>query len=137
MNFKYLRNICFLTILLIGFTGSVYAQKPLSRLDRLKKVDAPAPKTNYNKYLKKSRNELQETGAVLFIGYKNYISSQDMGSCVFTPSCSVYAIESFQSDNPFVAYVKVFDRLSRCHPLTAKGEYPYYKKTAQLYDPVH
>lgn len=136
MSFKYLRNIYFLVLLLIGF-GSGYAQKPLSKLDRLKKVGAPTPKTNYNNYLKKSRNELQGTGAILFVGYKNFISSQDMGSCVFTPSCSVYAIESFQSDNPFVAYVKVFDRLSRCHPLTAKGEYPYYKNTPQLYDPIH
>ena len=137
MNFKHLGNIFFLSILLIGFIDSGFAQKPESKLDQLKKVGTPSPKNNYNKYLKKSRNELQGTGALLFVGYKNFISSQDMGSCVFTPSCSVYAIESFQSDNPFVAYVKVFDRLSRCHPLTAKGEYPYYKNTAQLYDPVH
>ena len=137
MNFKQLRHILFLTILLVGCIGSGSAQRPLSKLDRLKKVGAPAPKADYSKYLKESTNELQGTGALLFVGYKNFISSQDMGSCVFTPSCSVYAIQSFRSDNAFVAYVKVFDRLTRCHPLTAKGEYPYYKKTPQLYDPVH
>lgn len=137
MNYKHLQHCIVLILLLVGIAATGYSQKPQSKLDRLKKIGAPAPKTNYNKYLRKSKNELQGTGALLFVGYKNFISSQDMGSCVFTPSCSVYAIESFQSDNPFVAYVKVFDRLSRCHPLTAKGEYPYYKNTAQLYDPVH
>lgn len=137
MSFKILRHLLVIIVLLLGINEYTLAQQGLSKADRLKKIGKTNPEVNYTKYLKNSKNELQATGAVLFVGYKNFISSQDMGSCVFTPSCSVYAIESFQSDNPFLAYVKVFDRLSRCHPLTARGEYPRYKKTALLYDPVH
>lgn len=115
---------------------TVNAQKPLSKLDRLKKVNAPETHTPYGHYLKKSTNEIELTAAVLFVSYKKFVSSQDMASCVFTPSCSVYAIESLQNDHPLLAYVKIFDRLSRCHPLTAKGQYPIDRKTMQLYDPI-
>lgn len=137
MNFKRRGHLLFLTFWWVTLSGVVSAQNPISKADRLRKISEPPKKSNYAGYLKKSNNELKGTGAVLFIGYKNFFSSQDMASCVFTPSCSVYAIEAFQTDNPFVAYLKTFDRLSRCHPLTKKGEYPYYKNTAQLYDPVH
>lgn len=122
-------------LLFAAFAG--VAQQKTSRLEQLKKINAPAPKSNYSSYLKKSSNELELTAAVLFVGYKEFVSSQDMASCVFTPSCSVYAIESLQSDPLPVAYFKIFDRLSRCHPLTAKGQYPIDRKSLQLYDPVH
>jgi putative membrane protein insertion efficiency factor len=92
---------------------------------------------NYKGYLKKSSNELEATAAILFIGYKNFLSSQDMNSCVFTPSCSVYAIECLEHNNPFEAYLKIFDRLSRCHPVTAKNEYPYNYQTQKYYDPAY
>ena len=64
----------------------------ITKLVKLNKPDIHP--NNYKGYLKKSSNELEATAAVLFIGYKNFLSSQDMNSCVFTPSCSVYAIES-------------------------------------------
>jgi len=92
---------------------------------------------NYKSYMKKSSNELEATAAILFIGYKNFLSSQDMNSCVFTPSCSVYAIESLQHNNPFKAYLKIFDRLSRCGPLVTKNEYPYNFETQKYYDPAY
>jgi len=137
MRFNLFLKIITLCGLLSCVSIAAKAQQTLSKFDRLKKIDQPKPKEKFNKYLKRSSNELEQTGAVLFVGYKSFVSSQDMASCVFTPSCSVYAIESLQTDSPFLAYVKIFDRLSRCHPLTAKGEYPYYKNTNQLYDPVH
>jgi putative membrane protein insertion efficiency factor len=107
----------------------------ISKLVKLNKPDSHA--NNYKGYLKKSSNELEATAAILFIGYKNFLSSQDMNSCVFTPSCSVYAIESLQHDNPFEAYLKIFDRLSRCNPLVAKNEYPYNFQTQKYYDPAY
>lgn len=107
----------------------------IAKLVKLNKPDDHS--TNYKSYLKKSSNELKATVAILFIGYKNFLSSQDMNSCVFTPSCSVYAIESFQHNNPFEAYLKVFDRLSRCGPMVAKNEYPYNFETQRYYDPAY
>lgn len=108
-----------------------------TKSDHLKKQFKPGEAVNYKNYLKKSSNELEATGALLFVGYKSFLSSQDMASCVFNPSCSVYAMQSIQNDNPLKAYVKIFDRLSRCHPFPAKGEYKYFKETGLYYDPIH
>lgn len=130
-------RILSLLVIAILFPVSSAIGQSNGKLSALKKLNKPAAKTNYTKYLKQSSNELEATGAVLFLGYKSFFSSQDMASCVFSPSCSVYAIQSFQNDNPFVAYVKTFDRLSRCHPFTAKHQYPFYNNTRFLYDPIH
>jgi len=107
----------------------------IAKLVKLNKPDNQS--NNYSSYLKKSKNELEETAAILFIGYKDFLSSQDMNSCVFSPSCSVYAIESLQHNNPFVAYLKIFDRLSRCHPLIAKNEYKYNYQIQKYVDPAY
>ena len=125
------------SFLCVAFCFLFYVSSPLSvfcnttpKISKLVKLNKPdSHSTNYKGYLKKSSNELEATAAILFIWYKNFLSSQDMNSCVFTPSCSVYAIESLQHNNPFVAYLKIFDRLSRCHPLIAKKEYPYNFQT--------
>ena len=107
----------------------------MAKLEKINKPDSHP--NNYKRYLKKSHNELEATAAILFIGYKNFLSSQDMNTCVFTPSCSVYAIECLQHDNPFKAYLKIFDRLSRCNPLVAKGEYPFNYQIQKYDDPAY
>ncbi|MBN1926239.1 MAG: membrane protein insertion efficiency factor YidD [Prolixibacteraceae bacterium] len=122
-------------MLLVLFSLPALSQGP-SKMARLQKLNKPKEKTDFSKYLKNSKNELEATAAILFIGYKDFLSSQDMASCVFTPSCSVYAIESVQKKNIFVAYMMTFDRLSRCHPFVKNGEYPYNHKTQKFYDPV-
>jgi len=116
-------------------SGFCKSSPKIAKLARLNKPDNHS--NNYNEYLKRSSNELEATVAILFIGYKNFLSSQDMNSCVFSPSCSVYAIESFQHNNPFEAYLKTFDRLARCHPLVAKKEYPYNYQIQKYYDPAY
>jgi putative membrane protein insertion efficiency factor len=135
MTYKPFLNFALLGFLI--FTPFVSQSQAPTKATQLTQLFKPTPKTQYIGYLKKSNNELQATAAIVFIGYKSYLSSQDQSSCVFSPSCSVYAVETIQSDSPVKAYLKVFDRLTRCHPLSARGEYPYYKNTPLLYDPVH
>jgi putative membrane protein insertion efficiency factor len=115
------------------------AQEKLpSKMDKLAKLNKPVKNTvNYKAYLKKSTNEIEGTAAILFLTYKSFFSSQDQNSCVFTPSCSVYAMESLQHDNPFMAYLKIFDRLQRCHPIVKPGEYTFHKPTQRYYDPAY
>lgn len=132
MNSKH--SICLIFILLAPLLAW---NQITSKSDQLKNLFKPAKKENYKSYLKKNSNELEATGAILFVGYKSFLSSQDMASCVFNPSCSVYAMQAIQNDNPFKAYVKIFDRLSRCHPFSAKGEYEYIKETGLYYDPLY
>ena len=129
------RSGILIAVLLVLFSLPAFSQSA-SKLNRLKKLNKPKEKTDFSKYLKNSKNELEATAALLFIGYKDFLSSQDMNSCVFTPSCSVYAIESVKKRNIFEAYLMTFDRLSRCHPFIKQGEYPYKFETKKYYDPV-
>jgi len=123
-----------LTLLVLAPSFS-FGQKK-SKMEQLKTLFKTEKTHNYNQYLKNSTNELEATAAILFLGYKSFLSSQDMNSCVFSPSCSVYAIQSLQHDNPVKAYLKIFDRLSRCHPFSKPGEYVQNKQTYLLYDPA-
>lgn len=129
--------LCILTFFLACAPVLTFAQKTMQKKEQLKQLFKPNPKPDYKKYLKNSTNEAEGTAALLFVGYKSVLSSQDMSSCVFTPSCSVYAIETLKHDPIYIAYFKIFDRLSRCHPLSAKHEYEIHPKTGMLYDPAY
>jgi len=137
MNFKLIGLI--VAVLIHMASPTVQAQGKLSsKMDKLAKLNKPVKSAvNYKAYLKKSTNEIEGTAAILFLTYKSFFSSQDQNSCVFTPSCSVYAMESLQHDNPFVAYLKIFDRLQRCHPIVKPGEYTFHQPTLRYYDPVY
>ncbi|HKK81823.1 MAG TPA: membrane protein insertion efficiency factor YidD [Prolixibacteraceae bacterium] len=136
MNYKPL-ILVILTFFIASAPNFLCAQKPMQKTAQLKKLFKPNPKPDYKKYLKNSTNEFEGTAALLFVGYKSFLSSQDMSSCVFTPSCSVYAIETLKRNPIHTAYLKIFDRLSRCHPLSTKHEYEFHPKTGMLYDPAY
>jgi len=134
---KMFMPIAFILGLIVSSPVPSPAKTP-SKFEKLAQLNKPENHNHqYRSFLKKDANELEATVAILFIGYKTFFSSQDMNSCVFTPSCSVYAIESFQHRNPFVAYLRTFDRLSRCHPLVASKEYPYNYQIQKFYDPAY
>ncbi len=80
-------------------------------------------------------NELKTVSSVLFMFYKEFISSQDINSCVFTPSCSVYAIESVNKKGLLKGLMASFDRITRCSAL-AYGYYDIDRKTNLNIDPV-
>jgi putative component of membrane protein insertase Oxa1/YidC/SpoIIIJ protein YidD len=65
-----------------------------------------------------SSNELEFLLYILFMGYKHYFSSQDQRSCTFTPSCSVYAVETIKKNGVMVGFLDTMDRLSRCNGLS-------------------
>ena len=71
----------------------------------------------------------------LFLFYKRRISSQDMGACNFTPSCSEYAMLSVKQLGAAKGIINGFDRLTRCHPIAAKY-YPRDSTGQKLADPV-
>ncbi len=51
----------------------------------------------------------------LFRLYKKYISSNDNGGCVFTPSCSEYALLAIKKQGITKGYLNTVDRLLRCN----------------------
>lgn len=91
---------------------------------------------NYVEPLRESENEIDIAVSTVFLFYKTFISSQDMPKCIFTPSCSEYAIEAFQKKGLFIGWLSTFDRLSRCHGLVKPDHYPFDLDKKRFYDPV-
>lgn len=132
MNFK----LClFFVLWMVLNVNGVYAQQLLNN-ELLSKINQPEPQEKYQFKIGQNRNEIEGTSALLFTTYKKYVSPQDMSSCVFHPSCSAYAMQTIQQEKAFVAYLKIFDRLTRCHPLVKQGQYPIDPKTGLYEDPL-
>ncbi len=112
--------------------------KGLSQIDPLKShynhFDSNKAENSFKKHTS-HKNEVENVVSTMFLFYKKFISSQDYNSCVFEPSCSVYAIHSIQKLGFLVGYLNAFDRLTRCHGL-ASEYYQFDPKTHLLYDPV-
>ena len=91
---------------------------------------------DYGSPLREAENDISVIVSVAFLFYKEFISSQDNPSCVFTPSCSEYAVEAVQEHGLIVGLLKTFDRLSRCHGLVNPRHYPFDTEKKRYYDPV-
>lgn len=91
---------------------------------------------NYASPFMESTNEIDITVSALFLFYKTFISSQDMPTCIFTPSCSEYTVQSMRENGIFIGWLSSFDRLSRCHGLVKPSDYYYDIKKNRFYDPV-
>ncbi|MBA4408058.1 MAG: membrane protein insertion efficiency factor YidD [Bacteroidota bacterium] len=133
---KLIRIFSITLISFIVFETNCNAQlfNDIQRVDSLFK---PAPKTNFSAFAKGSKNEIESTFSTMFVLYKNFISSQDIDACVFQPSCSVYAIECIHHEkSKLIAFMKISDRLMRCHPLVSKGAYKIDKITGKNFDPI-
>lgn len=110
-----------------GSASTVAVEKQL--LDAFAGLSAPDP-------VKKP--EAQE--GITYIGaafrfYKAFISSQDHMSCVFTPSCSEYAVQAIQKQGIFGGMLNTFDRLTRCNGLRP-NDYHIDPHARLLVDPV-
>ncbi len=97
------------------------------------KRDKPAI-SEFVKYSRNNTNELQFITSALFLIYKDFISSQDALTCAFTPSCSVYAVQTIKNKG-FIGIFDACDRLMRCNPFSPE----LYKADKHLHvfiDPV-
>ncbi len=126
-------------LLLITLIGN--AQQSNTRPDYLTSLRnvfdvSEAHEHDFSKPLKHADNELKFLFGLLYWSYKNFISSQDIDSCVFTPSCSTYMIQSIQQHGVFIGYLDGMDRLMRCSPFAAQGGYSINPKVMKYEDPV-
>lgn len=53
--------------------------------------------------------------------YKKYISVSLRSGCIFTPTCSVYAIEALEKHGLFVSLILIIWRILRCNRLNKGG----------------
>ena len=91
---------------------------------------------DYKNPLREASNDISTLASVGFLFYKKFISSQDNPTCVFTPSCSEYAILCIQKSGFIRGWLQTFDRLSRCHGLVNHHHYPFDIEHNRYYDPV-
>ncbi|MDP8207507.1 MAG: membrane protein insertion efficiency factor YidD [Candidatus Electryonea clarkiae] len=83
------------------------------------------------------RRNLNSSSAVLLLPirlYQRFISSQDIPSCQFTPSCSSYGMKCLHRYGFFQGSLMTLDRLTRCNGLT-RYNYPLDPKTNSAIDP--
>jgi hypothetical protein len=86
--------------------------------------------------LRESQNDIDVAVSTLFLFYKTFISSQDIPTCIFTPSCSEYAVEALRKKGLVMGWLSTFDRLSRCHGFAKAYYYPFDTQLKRFYDPV-
>lgn len=53
--------------------------------------------------------------------YKKFISGGLRSGCIFTPTCSEYAMEAFEKHNFFVSIGLIIWRILRCNSLNKGG----------------
>ena len=60
--------------------------------------------------------------AIKIIGfYQKHVSGGMKSRCIYTPSCSAYAIEALKKHRFFYAAFLIIRRLIRCNPLKTGG----------------
>jgi len=99
-------------------------------------VDRDTVSRDFAAPLRAAGNDISVIASAAFLLYKEFISSQDNPSCVFSPSCSEYAVEAFHKHGFVVGWLKTFDRLSRCHGLVNPAHYRFDTEKMRYEDPV-
>jgi len=90
---------------------------------------------NFHKHILDSDAEIPLLISASFMAYKNYFSSQDVDACVFSPTCSVYMMETVKKYGLVTGFLDGLDRLMRCHAFVHKNDYNYNKNTDKYNDP--
>lgn len=75
------------------------------------------------KYSQLDMGLLKSSGLVWIRLYQKMISSQDLPSCNFSPSCSNFGFQSIQQEGLFRGILLSADRLLRCNPFVTSGHY--------------
>lgn len=87
----------------------------LAKVDRSQFIPELGKVNRYTTPLRYSKNDIEMVLTVFFNGYKLFFSSQDLNTCTFIPSCSVYGLQAIRKTGLIMGTMKTFDRLSRCH----------------------
>ena len=89
---------------------------------------------NFHDYVLDSDAEISLLLSASFLVYKKILSSQDVDACVFTPTCSVYMMETVKKNGIVAGFFDGLDRLLRCHLLADDHNYKYNNLTQKYND---
>ncbi len=123
--------ILFLLINTIG----IFSQTNLEIKNIQNSLSDTVEATKDYEFAQTSSNEVEFLLSHLFLFYKNFISSQDISTCSFIPTCSEYALKAIKKQGVIMGGINFFDRYTRCNGLSPE-DYSVDKKEHKLIDPV-
>ena len=132
-----IRHIPITLLLSLAWTLRCFGQPPVD--PALLDLFTPPEKDSLSSYstpLAEATSEISILASTGFLIYKTFISSQDRPSCVFTPSCSEYALQSVQEKGFILGWLNTFDRLSRCHGFVHHEHYEFDIQKMRYHDAV-
>lgn len=117
-------------LLIITLTISLIAQNQAKWDDYWEK---PINEMQISLHNQKTPGFFQASALVWIRIYQKSVSSQDLPSCVFHPSCSRFAFGAIERFGPVKGILLAGDRLLRCNPFA----HNYYKFDGEKFsDPV-
>lgn len=123
-----------LFVILFVATCSSYATVNSDVCDLIDQMQKPLEKKKIED-TKTSMSLFKAPGLGLLWFYQNYISTQDVPSCMFRPSCSQFAVQCLKETNILKALLLTSDRLIRCNGLSI-GNYQINPLNGKAIDPV-
>jgi uncharacterized protein len=127
------------TIILFLLINCTFAQSGRQVLDNVKSItegQINKPHAHdFSHYMNHCSNEAEVLFTALFLGYKNFFSSQDSRSCTFEPSCSVYSLETIKRNGVIEGMLDTIDRLTRCNGLSPEHYAIDYEKHLLIDNP--
>ena len=125
-----MRLVCSISIWVLFYFAPVISQtlEERSGFPEKKESDTEVPSPGRETGLLKS------SALVTIKVYQKVISSQDVPSCKFSPSCSNFGVQSIQQHGVLRGILLTGDRLLRCNPFVGSGHYAYDGEKFQ--DPV-
>jgi uncharacterized protein len=132
-NIRPVKTAIIVLLVFLSLKSLAQNSEDLKRFENL--FGNSSPEHKWMDELKDNKNELTFIFSATFVLYKELLSSQDVDACVFTPSCSVYAIESIKQKGVIVGFLNAIDRLTRCNP-GPKKDMPIDLSTGKYSDPV-
>ena len=128
-----MKTVAIILLLMLPLGCLAQGNEDLQKFENLFGNKTPVHK--WGGELKNNKNEITFIFSAAFVIYKTVLSSQDIDACVFTPSCSVYTIESIKKDGIIKGFFSGVDRLTRCNPGRNK-HLSINPKTGKYDDPV-
>lgn len=127
---------CIITLFLLGsFCGGICHGQSQAEILAFQALAQPKTPARASFAIAQNNNgDIQWLFSNLFLFYKYYISSQDGSHCLFTPSCSEYALIAIKKRGLPMGVIDFFDRFQRCNSLSPEN-YPVDKAAMLLYDP--
>lgn len=135
MRTIYILLVVFVLVTTIPAMGDQLLSDDLSRIITKQSPATTLIPGNSSSLASGSTNELTFIASNMIRVYQRFISSQDVPSCQFVPSCSRFGALALNRHGLFQGSLMASDRILRCHPRSLQY-YEFDEKTGHFIDNV-